>query len=102
VSRGLHGLPVTVWPGFEDWLAAFWELGTERQIGMSIGPIPHSAIVAYADRRGWHDEALFLDCIRAMDGVFLDYMAKDPKDRKRVNDKPMTPEKFAQIFGGGK
>ena len=30
------------------WLwAAFWELGTERQLGMSIGPIPVSKIREY-------------------------------------------------------
>jgi len=30
------------------WLwAAFWELGTERQLGMSVGPIPGSRIREY-------------------------------------------------------
>lgn len=30
------------------WLwAAFWELGTERQLGMSVGPIPGSKIREY-------------------------------------------------------
>jgi len=31
-----------------NWLwAAFWELGTERQLGMTVGPIPGSKIREY-------------------------------------------------------
>lgn len=67
--------PPALLPGAQEWLAAFHELSTERQIGMGVGPIPGSAI------RGWpvaeDERELFHRCIRAMDGEYLSHARAD-------------------------
>lgn len=57
-------------PGAEIWLAAFWELSTDRQIGMAEGPIPAAAIDRHT--RGWPDDEAetFRVCIRMMDQAY--------------------------------
>lgn len=53
---------------------AFWDLTTDRQIGMGIGPIPWSAVDRYAARHRLDDDEqfdLFARFVRAMDAVFL-------------------------------
>lgn len=57
---------LVVWDGF-------WELNTERQIGMVLGPIPGSAIRAYAHDAGLHGSAAetFRALIRALDADYL-------------------------------
>lgn len=54
---------------------AFWELHTERQVGMAQGPIPDSAIKAYAAdpdlRLTRREQWAFKDIIRAMDNCYL-------------------------------
>lgn len=52
---------------------AFNELSTERQIGMGVGPIPRSAIKAYADEFGiaGDDYDPFHRIIRTMDNAYL-------------------------------
>lgn len=52
---------------------AFGELSTERQIGMGIGPIPWSAIKAYAEEFGIVGDEFesFLHIMRAMDSEYL-------------------------------
>lgn len=55
-------------------LSAFFELSTERQVGMGIGPIPMSAIRDYLERYGlpvWWTEV-----ITASDGHFLSLQSK--------------------------
>lgn len=58
-------------PGADEWLAVFWELSTDRQIGHVTGPIPAASI----DRRavGMHPDegAMFRKCIRAMDAAYM-------------------------------
>lgn len=64
----------------QDILKAFWELNTDRQFGMSVGPIPFSAIDAYARRHGVDDPdefALWVRMIRLCDRVFIEHMTKD-------------------------
>ncbi|MFZ1074804.1 MAG: hypothetical protein WAN50_00290 [Minisyncoccia bacterium] len=54
---------------------AFWELDSERQIGMGVGPIPWSSIMLYASfccLDEFQTEQL-LYFIRAMDKVYLQY-----------------------------
>ena len=90
-------------PGYGDWFSAFCELSTERQIGMSLGPIPHSAIAMWITANGLEDEAReFLWCIRSMDNAYLDYMAQDPNARRNVASEPMTPALFKAMAGKGK
>lgn len=59
-------------------VAAFWELTTERAIGMAMGQIPGSRIVEYAARKGLPEGmmALFTACVRACDDAYLEWVAK--------------------------
>lgn len=59
-------------------LDAFWELSTERQMGMSIGPIPLSQAHAAADRLGLDNEnhGAFIHAIREMDRLYLKHVNK--------------------------
>ena len=101
MGASLQGRPVTVWAGYEDWFSAFTELSTERQVGMGVGPIPHSAIVAYAERMGWGDDLdAFLACVREMDRTYLEWSAQDPKDRRTFAAEPMPMDVFASKFQG--
>lgn len=62
-------------PGLDFYLSAFNELSTCRPIGMAAGPIPWTAIVAYAQSYGMDEEAedYLRQMVRALDGVFLDF-----------------------------
>ena len=69
---------------------------------MGVGPIPHSAILAYAQWMGWDDEFnAFLGCIRAMDAAYMDWTNTDPKDRKTIAKEPLTPDLLVGMFGKG-
>lgn len=87
-------------PGAHEWLEAFWELSTDRQIGMSAGPIPSASIDAWADRRGMDDgeRALFRSCIRAMDHEWQS--AAQGGEQDTISEHPLTPERFTAMFGG--
>lgn len=50
---------------------SFWELSTERQIGMSPGPIPVSKIIEHAERRSGVPKEALVSLIRIMDGEYL-------------------------------
>jgi len=52
---------------------AFWELSTDRHVGMGLGPIPNRSIRSYAREHGVTGERfdLFLSCIRVLDGEYL-------------------------------
>lgn len=60
---------------------AFQELGTCRQIGMSLGPIPFYAIVEYAKLYKIDDLEEFLYIIRKMDEAYL----KTQEKKSNVN-----------------
>jgi hypothetical protein len=65
-----------------EWLMqAFWDLSTERQVGMTLGPIPMSRVDALADRSGLdRDNADTLRrAVRAMDREFLKWAAAKAK-----------------------
>lgn len=70
-------------PEIEDWImAAFADLSTDRSIGFATGPIPWTAIAAYADGAGLDREAskTFVGYIRALDRAYLaDRSAQEPK-----------------------
>jgi hypothetical protein len=55
------------------YLHAFFDLTTCRAIGMDLGPIPWTAIVAYADRAGLDPAGCeaFVAVIRTLDGAYL-------------------------------
>lgn len=64
-------------PGASEWLAAFFDLSTERSFGFSVGPIPSRAIRAWPVDPSEAD--LFYRCVRAMDRVYLDHASKKPQ-----------------------
>ncbi len=57
------------------YMNAFWELSTERQIGMAMGPIPHSKILEYGERRGLGRVMmrLFVHVIRGLDRAYTEW-----------------------------
>ena len=71
--------------GDDFYIAAFWELSTERAFGMSLGPIPWSVIVEYGMVHGLDDDvlAVFVQVIRQMDGAYLEHHARVRKESVR-------------------
>lgn len=67
-------------PGFNEWYDDFFELSTDRQIGMAVGPIPKSSIEKHTE--GWppDDAEMFRFCMRAMDAVYLEREEKPAPD----------------------
>jgi hypothetical protein len=60
---------------------AFCELSGDRQLGMGRGPIPFTAIDAYAGRCGMADAdefSEFAEDIRLLDRLFLEITDKKP------------------------
>lgn len=75
-------IPPEILPECEFALEAFHELKTDRQGGFIYGPIPWTAIDAYARRYGITDTEEFDDfvlMIRAMDDVYLKAAEKRDK-----------------------
>ena len=60
-------------------MKAFNDLGTERQIGMALGPLPWSKIVKYAGHYHLEPDVTeaFVDIMRTMDVAYLDYNANN-------------------------
>ena len=65
---------------------AFWELFPDRQLGMSVGPIPYSSIVTYC--REWNLDGemsqLMLKLVRKMDNDFLEWQEKQSKKSQKI------------------
>ncbi|WP_312795546.1 hypothetical protein [Tianweitania sp.] len=65
---------VELLPGGHQILAAFFELSTDRQLSFSEGPIPFTAIDAYARRMGIDGLDEFMQLrrlIRTLDASYL-------------------------------
>jgi len=74
--------------GLEFYYDAFGELGTARQFGMAVGPIPFTAIAEYFriyDIEGDFHE--FSAIIRRMDSVYLELNAEEMKKPPPKQDK---------------
>lgn len=66
------------------YLDAFYILSSERSIGMSLGPIPYSAIRSYADEQGIvsRDEFdYFSGILRALDAEYLSLVNSVDKNK---------------------
>ena len=65
--------------GLDSYFEAFVELSTCRELGMSSGPIPWTAVDRYAERHGYRGEGFvyLLQMIRAMDAAFLEHGRKN-------------------------
>ena len=72
--------------GFTEqfYLRAFEALKTTRQYGMTVGPIPWTAIDAYATRKGITGDSFrtFERMIRAIDNTWLKHPRNQPKPDK--------------------
>jgi hypothetical protein len=98
-----HLFPPEVPPGYEIWISSFWELSTERQFGMGIGPVPASAIERMAERIGVAEDEFesYRLAMRALDRVVLEN-AKTPGGTTAaptVASRPMTPALMDALFG---
>lgn len=97
--------PPELMMGFDGWVADFFELSSDRQIGMGVGPIPASSIDRHTATWDHDDADMFRTCIRAMDGVYMAHVNKSGggNDGARQDEKPKTAqEAFRAAFGGGK
>lgn len=79
--------PPELLPGARWLYDAFWELSTDRQIGMAAGPIPASSIAR--ETVGWPDDdaEAFRIAMREMDGVWLEHTRRG---RDGAPDRDMT------------
>ena len=66
------------------YITCFHDLGSCRQIGMSLGPIPITSIFEYADRYDLSDE--FIAVIRSMDIHYLNSISEE-NDKKKGKGK---------------
>lgn len=78
-TEGLLEAPPELLDGFGGWYEDFWELSSERQIGMGVGPIPTSSIEAHVMGWSYVDADMFRGCIRAMDAAYLEQANGDGK-----------------------
>jgi len=71
--------------GYEWLYEAFVRLTTCRQIGMSQGPIPWTAIDQYATAEGLDEDERFMlfAVVRHMDTLFLDYSHQKQKQQQK-------------------
>ncbi|MES0071938.1 hypothetical protein [Mesorhizobium sp. M0058] len=91
-------------PGAEPFLAAFWDLSTDRY--RYTGPVPGWAIRSWAAELGLDDPdelASFRGAMRAMDRVYLERANRDPgapgKPAPVVSSRPLSPNLFDAMFG---
>lgn len=89
-------IPDSLWPpefidGAQAWYNAFWDLSTDRQMGMQEGRIRYSAARAYGVHEDEFDE--FWRAMKAMDNVYLQHASNGGEP------KTFTREMFR---GGGK
>lgn len=83
--------------GLHVWYEDFWELSTDRQIGMAAGPIPRSSIIDHT--RGWPDDdaEMFRICMRRMDDTYLSYKPSNKRFNNQLAE--MSPQdRLSAIF----
>ncbi len=66
------------------YLKAFYDLSTCRSSGMGVGPIPWSAMIAYAEWYGLDRDVTeaFVDIIREMDSAYIEHTVEEQKSRQ--------------------
>lgn len=87
--------PPELLPGATDVYSAFWELSSDRQIGMAVGPVPWSSIDRWLRRKRVTDAAdiqVFIRLIREMDEVYLGH---DPAAAAPVIAPPLSLRELA-------
>lgn len=80
------------------WFDAFYDLSTDRQLGMAAGPIPDTSLRRYTD--GWPDDDAdaFKVCMRAMDAAFLEQPGEQPDPELAGSTNPAR-DAFRSTFG---
>lgn len=90
-------------PGSGFYLAAFWELNSDRPIGMAVAQIPFSAIDRFADRNGIEGEEFefLVHMIRAMDAVAMAHWREDTpaQAKSEQGGRSLSPELFDALWG---
>lgn len=78
--------------GWEFYLRAFNDLGTCRQIGMAMGPLPWDKIVDYADRMGLEADVAedFVRCLRDMDTEYMEW-ERTSRPKPKTEPPPQQP-----------
>ena len=78
----------TLLPGAEVYYLAFRELSTCRAFGFGVGPIPWTAIVAWADDAGYDPEQreALQYVVREMDSVYLEHLEKKREQERKSQD----------------
>lgn len=66
---------------YEHWIADFFELSSARSFGMSVGPVPFTAIWQYAERFECDD--FFVETMRVLDNEFLRAVNTNGNDGKK-------------------
>lgn len=94
--------PPDLLPGADEFLAAFWEMSSDRHIGMTAGPIPLSAIERWAARNGFEDLEEFsvlVSCIREMDSEWLCRETPIVPIKRVPADRQLSMPLFNAMFG---
>lgn len=67
------------------YMRAFRDLGTTRQLGMAMGPIPYDRIVEYGHNAGLDRVmiAVLVEFIIAMDGPYREWCADEAEKRSK-------------------
>ena len=76
-------------PGLDFFYIAFLELSTCRDVGMGLGPIPWTAMNAYAERYGLEDDdfAEFTWLLKRLDATYLQQQDEKRKAEAAANKK---------------
>lgn len=74
-------------PMEEFYIREFFNLSTERQIGMSIGPIPFSKIEERGKKVGLEPDVqmVFEYVMRSMDSAYLEHITNENEKKLRRN-----------------
>ena len=90
-------------PGSGFYLAAFWELNSDRPVGMAVAPIPFSAIDRFASRHEIDGEEFefLVRMIRAMDAAAMAHWREDTpsQPKSQSSGRPLSPELFDALWG---
>jgi len=81
-------------------MQAFWELCSCRTFGMSIGPIPWTAIIEYGERKGLDSTMIlvFEVVMRELDEVYLSDL-REQQEKKRQQSVRDTRRKKERVRG---
>lgn len=90
--------PPELLPGLETIFDDFWDLSTDRQLGMVAGPIPSASIARYVAGMSHEDAEFFAHCIRALDAVYLG-KREDPVDPEDAASSNPARDAFRGAFG---